>query len=97
MSAVQPLPLSTALPTQVSAPVHVIATVSPASKDTEHSLNTLRTNLSHTVHHLSFGVPGMEKPEATPSKTVRIAMPSEEVDLYGDIEKLQEQFKDYLR
>ena len=22
-----------------------------------HSLNTLRTNLSHTVHHLSFGVP----------------------------------------
>jgi hypothetical protein len=55
------------------------------------------SDAGRALWHLSFGVPGMEKPEATPSKTVRIAMPSEEVDLYGDIEKLQEQFKDYLR
>jgi hypothetical protein len=31
-----------------------------------------------------------------PSKSVRIAMPTEEFDINGDIDKLREQFKEYL-
>ena len=39
----------------------------------------------------------METQEVRPSKVIRVAMPSEEVDLNGDIDKLREQFKDYLQ
>jgi len=46
--------------------------------------------------HLSFGTPGMEIPKHKPAKTVRIAMPSGEFDINGDIDKLREQFKEYL-
>jgi hypothetical protein len=46
--------------------------------------------------HLSFGAPGMATPEAAPARSVRIAMPTEEFDIDGDIDKLREQFKDYL-
>jgi len=46
--------------------------------------------------HLSFGTPGMDIPEVRPSKSVRIAMPTEEFDINGDIDKLREQFKEYL-
>jgi len=48
--------------------------------------------------HLSFGTPGMAAPDQVkPSKVVRIAMPSEEFDINGDIDKLREQFKEYLK
>ena len=46
--------------------------------------------------HLSFGTPGMKIPEMRPAKTVRIALPSEEFDINGDIDQLREQFKEYL-
>ena len=46
--------------------------------------------------HLSFGAPGMAASEAAPARSVRIAMPTEEFDIDGDIDKLREQFKDYL-
>jgi hypothetical protein len=46
--------------------------------------------------HLSFGTPGMPMPESAPAKTVRIAMPTDEFDIDGDIDKLREQFKEYL-
>ena len=46
--------------------------------------------------HLSFGTPGMEIPKHKPANTVRIAMPSGEFDINGDIDKLREQFKEYL-
>ena len=45
--------------------------------------------------HLSFGTPGMPMPESAPAKTVRIAMPTDEFDIDGDIDKLREQFKEY--
>lgn len=40
--------------------------------------------------------PYAEIPEVKPSKSVRIAMPTEDFDINGDIDKLREQFKDYL-
>ena len=47
--------------------------------------------------HLSFGVSGMEAPrDVAPSKTIRIAMPSEEWDIDGDIDVLRDKLKDYL-
>ena len=46
--------------------------------------------------HLSFGTPGMETPNVKPTRSVRIAMPTEEFDITQDIDKLKEQFKDYL-
>ena len=55
------------------------------------------SDAGRTLWHLSFGTPGMETPEVRPSKVIRVAMPSEEVDLNGDIDKLREQFKDYLQ
>ena len=54
------------------------------------------SDAGQALWHLSFGTPGMDKPEVTPSKSVRVAMPTEEVDIDGDIDKLREQFKDYL-
>jgi hypothetical protein len=38
----------------------------------------------------------MEIPKHKPANTVRIAMPSGEFDINGDIDKLREQFKEYL-
>ena len=55
------------------------------------------SDAGRTLWHLSFGTPGMETQEVRPSKVIRVAMPSEEVDLNGDIDKLREQFKDYLQ
>ena len=54
------------------------------------------SDAGRALWHLSFGTPGMAAPEATPSRSVRIAMPTEEFDINGDIDKLREQFKDYL-
>lgn len=54
------------------------------------------SDAGQALWHLSFGTPGMEKPEVTPSTSVRIAMPTEDFDINGDIDKLREQFKDYL-
>lgn len=39
----------------------------------------------------------MAATEVKPSSSVRIAMPAEEFDINGDIDKLREQFKDYLQ
>jgi hypothetical protein len=38
----------------------------------------------------------MAIPESRPAKTVRIAMPTEEFDIDGDIDALREQFREYL-
>jgi|TARA_B100001142_G_scaffold183674_1_gene183052 hypothetical protein len=39
----------------------------------------------------------MEAPrDVAPSKTIRIAMPSEEWDIDGDIDVLRDKLKDYL-
>ena len=54
------------------------------------------SDAGRALWHLSFGTPGQAAPEAAPSRSVRIAMPTEEFDIDGDIDKLREQFKDYL-
>ena len=54
------------------------------------------SDAGRALWHLSFGTPGQAAPEAAPSRSVRIAMPTEEFDINGDIDKLREQFKDYL-
>ena len=54
------------------------------------------SDAGQALWHLSFGTPGMKIPEVRPAKTVRIAMPTDEFDINGDIDQLREQFKEYL-
>ena len=54
------------------------------------------SDAGQALWHISFGYQGMEPPSgAKPAKSVRIAMPSEDIDIDGDIDKLREQLKDY--
>ena len=58
------------------------------------------SDAGRALWHIHFGRPMAEnQPGApgtlTPNRTITVALESEDVDIYGDIDKLREQLKDF--
>jgi hypothetical protein len=58
------------------------------------------SDAGRALWHIHFGRPMAEnQPGApgtlTPNRTISVALESEDVDIYGDIDKLREQLKDF--